>query len=284
MSESEDNNNDSEINNELISRSETNLINIRYELARLYQRHIEECEDLIVPETNKNPNFMLEKDMKYNLYPFYINWKKLEANENNYFDMFVHYGYFGVSIYSSFREIYQNITKTNIIYLFSSFCYDFLVNENQEQEKNEKELKLFISKLPDNKIMYRLIKKKVLMFKEIPIYLIILKIYEIYFLYKGEESKINELLKYQYLLISYLTEDEYTEIYQNHFKGKVSSLFRKLVILIGKQLELPNTRKKYINHIKLIYKSINKNIKEDIKEEDDEDKDNDDEEKEELKP
>ena len=278
MSESEDNN-DSESNNELISRSETNLINIRYELARYFQRHIEECEDLIVPETNNNPNFMHEKDMKYNLYPFYINWKKLEANENNYFDMFVHYGYFGVSVYSSFRDIYPNITKTNIIYLFSSFCYDFLVNENQEQEKNEKELTSFLTQLPEKKIIYKLIKKKILMFKEIPIYLLILKIYEIYFLYKVQESKLLELLKYQYLLISYMTDDEYKEIYQNHFKGRVSSLFRKLVGVLGKQLELPITKNKFINHIKYIYQSINKNIKEDIKEEDNDDEDEEEEEK-----
>ena len=277
MSESEDNN-DSESNNELISRSETNLINIRYELARYFQRHIEECEDLIVPETNNNPNFMHEKDMKYNLYPFYINWKKLEANENNYYDMFVHYGYFGVSVYSSFRDIYPNITKTNIIYLFSSFCYDFLVNENQEQEKNEKELTSFLTQLPENKIIYKLIKKKIIMFKEIPIYLLILKIYEIYFLYKVQESKLLELLKYQYLLISYMTDEEYKEIYQNHFKGRVSSLFRKLVGVLGKQLELPITKNKFINHIKYIYQSINKNIKEEIKEEDNDD---DEEEKEE---
>ena len=270
MSESEDNN-DSESNNELISRSETNLINIRYELARYFQRHIEECEDLIVPETNNNPNFMHEKDMKYNLYPFYINWKKLEANENNYYDMFVHYGYFGVSVYSSFRDIYPNITKTNIIYLFSSFCYDFLVNENQEQEKNEKELTSFLTQLPENKIIYKLIKKKIIMFKEIPIYLLILKIYEIYFLYKIQESKLLELLKYQYLLISYMTDEEYKEIYQNHFKGRVSSLFRKLVGVLGKQLELPITKNKFINHIKYIYQSINKNIKEEIKEEDNDD-------------
>ena len=270
MSESEDNN-DSESNNELISRSETNLINIRYELARYFQRHIEECEDLIVPETNNNPNFMHEKDMKYNLYPFYINWKKLEANENNYYDMFVHFGYFGASIYSSIKDIYPNITKTNIIYLFSSFCYDFLVNENQEQEKNEKELTSFLTQLPENKIIYKLIKKKIIMFKEIPIYLLILKIYEIYFLYKIQESKLLELLKYQYLLISYMTDEEYKEIYQNHFKGRVSSLFRKLVGVFGKQLELPITKNKFINHIKYIYQSINKNIKEEIKEEDNDD-------------
>ena len=31
-------------------------------------------------------------------------------------------------------------------------------------------------------------------------------------------------------------------------------------------MELPNTKKKYINHIKYIYQSINKNNKEEIKE------------------
>jgi hypothetical protein len=121
MSEQEGND-DSENNNEFISRSETNLLHIRYELARYYQRHIEECEELIVPETNNNPNFMHEKEMKYNLYPFYINWKKLEVNEDQYFDIFVHYGYFGVSIYSSLVELYPNITKKNIKNILSYFC------------------------------------------------------------------------------------------------------------------------------------------------------------------
>ena len=267
MSESEENN-DSENNNELISRSQTNLINMRYELAFYFQRHLEECEDQIVPELNNNPNFMHEKDMKYSLYPLYINWKKIEANENSYFDMFVHYGYFGASIYSSYRDIYPNINNKNIIYLFSSLCYDFLIN--QGEEKNEKELEMFISKLPENKVIYKLIQNKVVMFKEIPIYLIILKIYEIYYLYKGEEEKLIELLKYQYLLLSYMTEDEYNEIFENHFKGKVYSLFKKLVYKIGVQLELPITKTKYINHMKSIYQVVNKknnNNKEEIKEE-----------------
>jgi hypothetical protein len=220
---------------------------------------------------------MHEKDMKFNLYPLYINWKKIEANENNYFDMFVHFGYFGASIYSTFRKIYQNITNKNIIYLFSSFCYDFLVNQNEDQEKNEKELTLFISNLPEINIIYKLIKKKIIMFKEIPIFLIIIKIYEIYFLYKDHEDKIIELLKYQYLLLTYITDDEYNEIFQTHYKGKVSSIFRKLVSLIGNQLEFPNTKKKYINHIKYIYQSINKNNKDNDKGEDDDDGDKEDE-------
>lgn len=267
MSESEDNN-EIENNNEHISRSQTNLINIQYELARYFQRHLEECEDQIVPELNKNPNFMLEKDMKFSLYPLYINWKKIEENENSYFDMFVHFGYFGAAIYSSLREFYSNITNKNIIYLFSSFCYDFLINENEEQEKQDKEIEMenMILKLPDKNIIYKLIKNKVIMFKEIPLFLIIMKMHEIYFLYKEEVAKTIELLKYQYLLITYMTEDEYIEIFQNHFKGKVISIFKKLVSLIGNQMELPNTKKKYINHIKYIYQSINKNNKEEIKE------------------
>ena len=189
MSESEDNN-ESEYNNEQISGNQTNIENIQLELARYFQRHIEECEDQIVPELNNNPNFMHQKDMKHNLYPLYINWKEVEANENNFFDMFVHYGYFGVSIYSSLKDIYPDITNKNIIYVFSTFCYDFLINENEEQEKNDKDLILFISKLPE-KTIYNLIKKKVIMFKELPIYFIILKIFEIYYLYKDEEIKIN---------------------------------------------------------------------------------------------
>ena len=260
MSESEDNS-ESENDNEFLSQSQTNLLSIRYRLERLYQRHIEECEDLIVPETNNNPNFMHEKDMKFNLYPLYINWKQIETSETNFYDIFVHYGYFGASLYSSFKDIYPNATNKNIIYLFSYFCYDFLVKECEEQENNDKEIISFISKLPEIKIIYKLIQKKVIMFKEIPIYLIILKIYEIYYLFKNNEKKIIDLLKNQYLLMTYLTDEEYQEIFKDHYKGKVSSIFKKLVELVGKQVELPSTKKKFIDHIKYIYQFINKNNK-----------------------
>ena len=161
--------------------------------------------------------------------------------------------------------------------MFSTFCYDFLVSENEDQEKDDKDLITFIHKSPEINQIYNLIKKKIIMFKEIPIYLIILKIYEIYYLYKDERIKIIDLLKYQYLLISYMTDDEFNEIFQEHFKGKVSSIFRKLVNLIGNQLELPNIRKKYINHIKYIYQSINKNIQEEDREGEDEDEEIEDE-------
>jgi hypothetical protein len=250
------------------SFSQNRAEEIRTEIIRFIRMHWIDNEEESAKETNNNPNFMQEKDMKYNLYPFYINWKLIEANEYNYFDVFVHFGYLGASIYSSLRDIYPKITNKNIIFVFSTFCYDFLVSENEDQEKDDKDLIIFIQKSPEINQIYNLIKKKIIMFKEIPIFLIILKIYEIYYLYKDERIKIIDLLKYQYLLISYMTDDEFNEIFQEHFKGKVSSIFRKLVNLIGNQLELPNTRKKYINHIKYIYQTINKNIQEEEDRED----------------
>ena len=81
-------------------------MSIRYRLERLYQRHLEECEDLIVPETNNNPNFMHEKDMKFNLYPLYINWKKIESKSlnNSYYNVFKLFGYFGEAIFNILKE------------------------------------------------------------------------------------------------------------------------------------------------------------------------------------
>ena len=71
------------------------------------QRRFENSEDLALIEAedtiNKNPNFMKGKDVNFRLYPFYINWKLLEENEKGYFRIFVHFGYFGASIYSLFK-------------------------------------------------------------------------------------------------------------------------------------------------------------------------------------
>lgn len=239
--------------NEELSNEELYQLSLRYYLER---RFLEECEEQIVPELNKNPNFMHEKDIKFRLYPFYINWKKIEANKSNYFQVFTHLGYFGVSIYSTFKEIYPNIELKNIFYIFSSFCYEFLTNENNKKE-NEKEAEIFLSHLPKIEDIYKLIKEKLIMFKEVSMYLMVLKIYEMNILYKTETNKLNELLKYEYMLITYLSDEEYQEIFQNNFKGKVSKIFKKLAEELGEQFEFPNTKKKFINHLKYIYQGIN---------------------------
>ena len=249
-------------NLEIESLSQNRIEDIRTEIIRLIRMHYIDNEEENAQETNKNPNFMKDKDMKYNLYPFYINWKKIEERKNSFYDTFIHYGYFGASVFSSFKVIDCpiNLTYKNIIYTFSSLLYEFLVN-SKDKEKDAKEAQLFMEKLPELDMMYKLIKKKVVMFKEIPIYIIVMKIYEIYFLYNVEEKKLIELLKHEYLLISYLKDSEFKEMFEKNFSEKVRKIYEKMVDTIGKQYELPNTKKQLLNHIKYIYQSLSKNSK-----------------------
>lgn len=213
---------------------------------------IQNSENFLVDDTNNNPNFMKEKDMNFNLYPFYINWKKIEYNEDKYFGIYVHFGYFGSSIYSILEKLLDKVSFKDMIYALISNIYDLLNNK----EKNDEYEKL-ISDLPNINLIYKLISSKIIMYKEIPLYIIVLKIFFIYFLYKKEkEDKIIELMKNEYTLVSYLTEDEYKEIYNKHFKGKVSSTLKKFIKIIGKKVSLPKEKTKYIKQIKLLYKKI----------------------------
>ena len=61
------------------------------------------------------------------------------------------------------------------------------------------------------------------------------------------------------MLLSYLNDDEYKDIYNSNFKGKVGKIFKKIVDVNGKNYMLPKSRINYINHIKSIYKYVKKN-------------------------
>ena len=236
--------------------------NIRTEIIRLIRMQWMESEEEMAQYENNNPNLMKDGDMKYSLYPFYINWKKIEERKNSYYDIFVHFGYFGAAVFSSFKleDCPINLTYKNIIYTFSSLCYDFLINST-DKEKDTKDAQLFMDKLPDLNMIYKLIKKKIVMYKEFPMYILILKIYEIYYLYNVDEKQLIELLKYQYLLISYLKESEYKEIFDKNFSERVRKIYEKMVDKIGRQFELPSSKKKYFNHLKYVYQSLSKDAK-----------------------
>ena len=250
--------------------SRRNINSIRNEIIRLIRMRYIDMEVQNSQVKNNNPNFMQEEDMKYNLYPLYINWKKIEERKNEYYGIFIHYGYFGAAVFSSFKMIdYSiNLTYKNIIETFSTMCSEFLLN-SKDKESDSKEAREFMNLLPDINIIISLIKNKILMFKEIPMYILILKIYEIYYIYDKEKQKLVELMKYQYLLISYLKDNEYKKLFEKNFGEKIKSVFDKIVDTLGKKYELPNSKKKYINHIKFIYKSLNqKNVKDDKNEND----------------
>ena len=236
-----------------------NIEELQFYLRRLFIRHIEEREDEQIKEDNTNPNFMLEKDMNFRLYPFYINWKKLEANESGYYRIFVHFGYFGISVYSSFKEKYPSLDVNNILHVLTSFIYEYLLSKDNKTEANQKVINEFFEKMPKLDSLCELIQKKVIMYKEVPMILLVLKIYEIYYMLLKNNSEVEKVLKNEYLLGTYLEENEYKEIVKTHYKGKINKTFKKIVEKHGKDYELAKSKTKFFNHIKLIYKKIKEN-------------------------
>ena len=79
-----------------------------------YFRTREEIEFQENTIPNNNKNCMKEKDIKYNLYPLYINWKQLETNEDDYYKIFVHFGYFGAAAIT--KTLFRT-TKTQMSYV-----------------------------------------------------------------------------------------------------------------------------------------------------------------------
>ena len=240
----------------------SNIEELQFRLRRYFRRHIEECEDeAVIEEENNahiNPNFMKEQDMNFRLYPFYINWKKLEANEPSYYRTFIHFGYFGASVYSSFKEKYPNLSLDNILFVLSSFISEYLLNKDNKDEASQKVIKDYFEKIPNLDDMCELIKKKVIMLKEVPMILLVLKIYEINFMIQKNNVELEKVLKAEYLLGTYLTNEEYNDI-NKHYKGKINKLFKKLVEENGKEYKLPKTKEQYFNHIKYVYKKKIKN-------------------------
>ena len=217
--------------NNLLSGQINDIEELQLRLRGYFQRRLEECENEIVPETNTNKNFLHEKDIKFKLYPFYINWKKVEQNESEYYLTLAQFGYFGVSVYSIFKEIYPGMKTNNMFFIFASFIYEYLNNPNKSKEDIQKEVKEFIEKLPELKKIYSLIKNKIIMFKEVPMYLMILKIYEIYMIYN--------------------------QLFTEHFSGKVNHVFKNITRTFGKKFEFPISKEQFTNHLKYIYQSIN---------------------------
>ena len=240
----------------ILSGHISNIEELQQRLRLYFEMHLnQEDSDDEESQSNPNPNFMQEKEINYKLYPFYINWKKLEANESGYYRVLTKYGYFGVAIYSIFKEIYPSLNVKNVLYNLASVVPEYLFSK-EKSENVKKFINTFFEKIPDLEKIYELIKKKILLIKEVPVIFLILKIYEVYFLLNDNKKEMENLLKSMYLIMNYLTEEEYKEIYNKHYKGKISKIFKGVVKSNGKEYELPKTKQKLILHIKYVYKKI----------------------------
>ena len=237
-----------------------NLEEFRSPFRSFFQRYIDEREDEQYKEEKTNDNFMQEKYMDFRLYPFYIDWKKIEENKPGYYRILVHFGYFGAAVFSSFKEKYQRLDVENIIYILAGFISEYLLKKEEDKtEALKKTIIDFFERMPNLDKICELIEKKVIMMKEVPLLIIILKIYEIDFILKKSNDNIEKVLKYEYLLLTYLDDEEYKEIYNSNFKGKVSKIFKKIVEEHGKNFVLAKSKMKFINNIRAIYKTIKQN-------------------------
>ena len=247
----------------------SDLGNFHFPIRRIFMRYVEEREDEeYKEETSENPNFMQETNMKFRLYPLYINWKKIEHNEQGYYRVFLRYGYFGSAIFSSFKDKYPSLDAKNMFSVLAEFISENFfkknINNSLQDNKNDnmneeedKKVREFFDKLPKINDIINLIGNKIIMMKEVSLLILILKIYEIYFIINKYNNDIINVLKYEYLLLSYLSDEEYKDIYNNHFKGKISKIFKKISETNGKNYILPKTKLKFVNHIKSVYKSNN---------------------------
>ena len=233
--------------NEISPISRRNVINRLREIfeirtrRRLYDDYSidEDIENAIYNSNENFKQFSKENDIHFQNYPFLINWVDVE---NDFYDILSKYGFFGASIYTSLNKINKD-SSNNLIVLISEMFSNYSKEENFEILKN------FIYSLSQTpEMIYQMIKNKLILVKEIPVYLIILIIYEIfYFKFDDEQylhyKKQKFILKSQFILINMINDDEYNSIYNDSFKGKPIQILSKLNYNIKKE------RKKYLQHI-----------------------------------
>jgi len=207
-----------------------------------FENESEHIEHPVLKEMkSENKNFMEEKDIKFELYPLYVNWKKIEEkslddNNINYnFVIFKLFGYFGEAIF----EILIEACPKNIIFTHKNFLHELNRLYKKKYKKEEIEKNNFYKKLIDiYENVISLVKNKIIIFKEIPLFLLIFKIYQKFFSCLKDNKNIIESLKNEFIILSYLKNEEYEKIFQKYLK----------------KIDFPKNKADFIKQIKKDYK------------------------------
>ena len=240
------------------------LILYRPFLSRFRQTELSfqdsETDTEIVKEIkSKNENFMKDKNIKYNLYPLYINWKKIERKVDNnvHYNIFKLFGYFGEAIFNMLINNNNNsnyFNHKNFLRELNSYNKNYTKSEIMEKEFLQKLISIY-------DIVISLIKNRIIIFKEISVFLIILRLYESYYLAINDNDKILEVLKYQFYIIYLLKDDEYKIIYDKYYKKLDAYSNNYNPFSISSSKKFPKSKKCYINYIRSIYKKTRVKIK-----------------------
>ena len=218
---------------------------------RIRRRHREilELEEIKELESD-NENFIKEKNIKFDLYPLYINWKKIETKKypNEYFNIFKLFGYFGEAIFEILKE---SIPKSDDYYTNKNFLIELIKLYQKDLTKEEIEQNKFYKKLLDIfDDVISLVKNKIVIFKEIPIFLTVLKLYQLLYSLLKDKKNCIESLKYQFIILNYLKSDEYDLLYDKYLKVCKTGRF------LGYNI-FRRSKDEYIKQIKREYKSLN---------------------------
>ena len=205
---------------------------------------------------SNNEYFTNENNIKYNLYPLYINWKKIESKSlnNSYYNVFKLFGYFGEAIFNIIKEANdEDKDLFNHRNFLSELNYYYSKYYSKAEIKCNRFFKRLISIYDE---VISLIKNNLILYKEIAVYLIVMRLYEKYFLTIDDATNVLEVLKMEFKILSNMKDNDYKKIYNVYYK-KVNRDDSNSLWSYDRRNKLPKSKESFINYIKIVYKKIN---------------------------
>ncbi len=239
---------------------ENNIYTSEEILQALYD---ERQPDYSVEGDNANLNNNTEDYIDFRDYPLKIDWAEIENYEDNYYNIFVNYGYFGIALLTSLVKV-ENLTIN-----YDDFFYSILSFYNDcIKKKKIDDLNNFYNHLPKLEKIKEIVFAKKIHKKEFIPLKIILDIYENYLLQDNFNFINNKDIIIQFLKISEFFYKRITsDVDILDMYNKLKDMEKTSKIIMEMKCIIVRKRKIYLYRLKLIYndyinisKDLNKNL------------------------
>ena len=244
------------LRNNFFNIDENNIYSSEEILQAIYD---ERQPDYSVEGDNANLNNNTEDYIDFRDYPLKIDWAEIENYEENYYNIFINYGYFGISILSSLVKIDNlNVNFDNFLFSVINFYFNSVKNNKFDDLNN------FFNHLPKLEQIKKIIFSKKIHKKELLPIKIILDIYENYLLQDPLGFRNNQDI----ILFLQISEFFYKKITSEidtyeMFNTLINEMEKTSNIILEMKCIIAKKRKIYLSHLESIYKnyiSINKGL------------------------
>ena len=244
------------LRNNFFNIDENNIYSSEEILQAIYD---ERQPDYSVEGDNANLNNNTEDYIDFRDYPLKIDWAEIENYEENYYNIFINYGYFGISILSSLVKIDNlNVNFDNFLFSVINFYFNSVKNNKFDDLNN------FFNHLPKLEQIKKIIFSKKIHKKELLPIKIILDIYENYLLQDPLGFRNNQDI----ILFLQISEFFYKKITSEidtyeMFNTLINEMEKTSNIILEMKCSIAKKRKIYLSHLESIYKnyiSINKGL------------------------